>query len=380
MSRNQMSRRKVPGFHQTAPLPAIRPRPPRRTAADRPQDDAQPGGADEGIDRDEEDDREQDIPGRHDRRHGLRGPQDLVDRPGLPADLGRDPAGLVGQVGEGHGEEEQLQIAPAPGQLLLRQEPDAGRGHEDEHQSQEDHHVVSRERQEDGRTLVLGELGQAEDPAVRIEVDEQAQHLGDADREEGPLVLLVGDAEDGERRAVPGLPEGLEGGHLLRLGARHLDGVGVAGAELEDRGRGEHGQRGLHEQGGLFDRPPLQQEPGRDGHGHEGARDPAAEDGVDIADDGRRIQRRLPEVVEDGPAALHAEPGRRLHPGIGDDDPQARKVGAEEDEEGREPVGLRRDPVPAEDEDAQEHGLEEEGEDGLGGEGRAEDVADRPRE
>jgi len=99
---------------------------------------------------------------------------------------------------------------------------------------------------------------------------------------------------------------------------------------------------------------------------------------MDDADDGRRIEGRGPEVLQDGPPALHAETGRRLHPGVGDEDPQSRKVGAEEDEERGDAVGPRGNPVPAEDEDPEEHGFEEEREDRLGGERGAEDVADRP--
>ena len=52
---------------------------------------------------------------------------------------------------------------------------------------------------------------------------------------------------------------------------------------------------------------------------------------------------------------------------------------SEEDENGRQPVGPGGDPIAAEDEDAQKHGFEEEGEHGLGRERGAEDVADRPR-
>ncbi|MCK7477333.1 MAG: hypothetical protein M0C28_07450 [Candidatus Moduliflexus flocculans] len=55
-------------------------------------------------------------------------------------------------------------------------------------------------------------------------------------------------------RPVRRPPERLERGHLLRLGARHLDRVGVARAELEDRRDGEDGQGRLHQQGGLVRR------------------------------------------------------------------------------------------------------------------------------
>ena len=75
--------------------------------------------------------------------------------------------------------------------------------------------MIAGERQEDGRPLVLREFVEAEDRALGIEVDEHAQHLRDPDREPRALVLLVGDAEDGEGRPLHGLPLGLEGGAIF---------------------------------------------------------------------------------------------------------------------------------------------------------------------
>ena len=70
------------------------------------------------------------------------------------------------------------------------------------------------------------------------------------------------------------------------------------------------------------------------------------------------------------------DPRRRLHPGVGDDDPDGGEDAAQRDHEGGEEVHPLADAVPAEDQHGQEAGLEEEGEDALGGQGAAEDVAD----
>ena len=71
--------------------------------------------------------------------------------------------------------------------------------------------------------------------------------------------------------------------------------------------------------------------------------------------------------------------GRRLHPGIGDDDPYRAEVRAEADHAGGEKVQLRPDLVPTEEEDGEEARLEEEGKDALGGQRAAENVADKAR-
>jgi len=71
--------------------------------------------------------------------------------------------------------------------------------------------------------------------------------------------------------------------------------------------------------------------------------------------------------------------GGRLLPRVGDDDPGGGEDRPQEHHHGRQEVDPRPDPVPAEDEHRQEPRLEEEGEDALGGERRAEHVAHEPR-
>ena len=75
--------------------------------------------------------------------------------------------------------------------------------------------------------------------------------------------------------------------------------------------------------------------------------------------------------------AVRAEPvaDRVLHPGVGGDDEEAGEPGAGEDQEGGEPVGLGPEALLPEEEDAQEAGLEEEGEHAFHGEGLADHAA-----
>ena len=88
------------------------------------------------------------------------------------------------------------------------------------------------------------------------------------------------------------------------------------------------------------------------------------------------VEDHGPEVGDDGPAALDLEPRRGVHPGVGDDNPDGGEDAAQRHHDGGEEVHLLADAVPAEDQHGQEAGLQEEGEDALGGQGAAEHVAD----
>ena len=65
-----------------------------------------------------------------------------------------------------------------------------------------------------------------------------------------------------------------------------------------------------------------------------------------------------------------------LHPRVGREDPGRGEHGAQGDAPDRQEVHALGEAAPAEDPQAQEGGLEEEGEEGLNGQGSAEDVAD----
>ena len=69
-----------------------------------------------------------------------------------------------------------------------------------------------------------------------------------------------------------------------------------------------------------------------------------------------------------------------LHPGVSDDDEEAGDPGACEDENGGEPVEATRESLFAEEKEAEEGGLEEEGEDAFHGERHANDAAGAARE
>ncbi len=65
-----------------------------------------------------------------------------------------------------------------------------------------------------------------------------------------------------------------------------------------------------------------------------------------------------------------------LHPGVGDENPQRRKVGAEGDEERHREMFARRQLVPAEEKQADESRFEKEGHQAFDRQRRAKDVAD----
>ena len=69
----------------------------------------------------------------------------------------------------------------------------------------------------------------------------------------------------------------------------------------------------------------------------------------------------------------------RLHPRVGHDDPQRAEMRAEDDKRGGEEPEARAEAAAAEEHQAQETALQEEGEDALGGQQTPKDVADEAR-
>ena len=84
------------------------------------------------------------------------------------------------------------------------------------------------------------------------------------------------------------------------------------------------------------------------------------------------------DAVEPGAPRLLVDDGAHgvLHPGVRGQDEQGRDVGAQGDHPHAQVVEPGAQAVPAEDPQAQEGGLHEEGQQGLEGQGGAEDVAD----
>ena len=105
------------------------------------------------------------------------------------------------------------------------------------------------------------------------------------------------------------------------------------------------------------------------------------EDRVREGDQGDLVGQHGPDVGQLDPAGvgLNRVADRVLHERVGGEDEVRGEHGAEGGEPDRHQVQLRRQPVPAEDPQAEEGGLEEEGQQSLDGQGCAEDVADEPR-
>jgi len=97
---------------------------------------------------------------------------------------------------------------------------------------------------------------------------------------------------------------------------------------------------------------------------------------VGVLEDGPGVEEEGPEAGDFVDALGVDRVGDGvLHPGVGDDDEEAREPGAAEDEEGGEPVHAAGEAVLAEEKETEEGGLEEEGEDAFHGEGHADDAA-----
>ncbi|MNJ37901.1 hypothetical protein D3C77_327370 [compost metagenome] len=192
-------------------------------------------------------------------------------------------------------------------------------------------------------------------------------------------VFQVGQAEQGQagRRRL-GAPHGLQRRqlHLLVVG----QGIARLIAQDDDRQRGQetegggHGHRPLGEPDVLA----LQQIEGRDAQHDHGGADVTGRDGVDELGLGHRVEEHRHEVGDLHAHGVGIEGGadRVLHPAVGDQDPQRRQVGAQGDHEGDEQVGVRLQLVPAEEHQADEGRLEEEGHQALDRQRRPEDVPD----
>ena len=127
----------------------------------------------------------------------------------------------------------------------------------------------------------------------------------------------------------------------------------------------------------------LQQEPGGDAHHEERAGHPRAEHDVLETGHRRGVEHEGPEVGDLGARAAgpldDVVAGRRLHPGVRDDDPDRAEVGAQGDHQRAEEMRAGRQHLPAEEQQREEARLEEEREDAFGGQRAAEDVADEAR-
>jgi hypothetical protein len=130
----------------------------------------------------------------------------------------------------------------------------------------------------------------------------------------------------------------LERGHLDRLVLADLDRLEVA----EERHRRRHDQAGdecrAQRAAGEVLVALLEQVPCRDAGDDEATGDPCRGDDVQQPRHGRRVEHGGPEVGEHRAAVDDLVAARRLHPRVGDEDPQRREMRADEHEPRRDVV------------------------------------------
>ena len=172
-------------------------------------------------------------------------------------------------------------------------------------------------------------------------------------------------------------PHGFHGSHLCGLILRDTVGRFVAHVNGENRCNQTEDRTQAQTALGKADVAALDEVPGRDCHDEHGARHVARVDGVHEFGLCPGTRGDFPEVrhfhahgfeIEFGPYRVH-------HPGVGDQNPQRREVGAERHKEGHRQMTALGKALPAEEEQTDEGRLEEEGHQTFDGQRGAEDVA-----
>ena len=121
----------------------------------------------------------------------------------------------------------------------------------------------------------------------------------------------------------------------------------------------------------------LQQIPRSNRHGHECAQNEQRHDHVRITRQNRGIESRRKEIGDNGLRTIARKLGasRRLHPRIGDQNPQRAQARTCPHKPCRHRVELRRHLLFAKEKNAKENRFQEEGEQGLGSKRRTENIA-----
>ena len=189
------------------------------------------------------------------------------------------------------------------------------------------------------------------------------------------LGRLVGNGEQDQRRwaGVPPVP--LDGSELGRLILGHLKAVLIADDKLERRQHRRHGDAHLEHGARVFLIAPGDDEARADRHDDERRGEIGGGHHVNEAHRERRIEDDRQPIRGIGDTVAHEMTRRKLHPRIRRDDPERRGHRANGDEDGGEHVQPRRNAVPAEEHDAEERRLEEEGGQHLVADERTDDIA-----
>ena len=425
-----------------------------RSCFDLPEHNAQLGGEQRREQRQKEEEGHRDRSAGDFRRRDAHGHQ-VLDGPRLASDLGDDPAGLRGEVGQRDAPHGRPQQPAFRGEAVAAVEPPDEAQQQDEEAARADHHAERVEQQRHvghdllrRREVAVAEVGEMFAQELRalgrravelgldlgdgrrvallarravaaqfldghappfdllrgrhhavllVAVDQvvdarnervgraethQREHLRNVDPEvegvaAGPLRLGTQDADGRERRALLPVVERLHGRQLHGLhaghdGARTVAREGRDEREDEPEGRGDGDAPAGHQ---LF--APAQQIPRADPHDEQRGEDERRGDGVEELVDRHGRQRHGRErghLVAHG-FEVEVAPHGVLHPRVGDQNPPRREVGTE----GREPRGREvetpADLAPAEEHHGDEGRFEEERQNALDGQRRAENVA-----
>ena len=231
------------------------------------------------------------------------------------------------------------------------------------------------------RRLVLGaQVVDALDLAVEAAGAQEGQQARDLDDRVVLLAVQAADGEDRERRVRLGRVETLGRRHLHGLDLGHdlagdvaADGDADAG-DQQDRGADPHAASEGLLHGALVALHAPQRHPDDERAAGEVGRQHDVREGHELD----LVEQHGEEVVELGAAGLRVVGVAHgvLHPGVGGQDEVRREQRADVHQPDAGVVELRRQPVPAEDPQAEERRLEEERQEALDGQRRTEDVAD----
>ncbi len=296
------------------------------------------------------------------RRHRLRRAQQAVDGERLTADFGRDPSGEHGdETGRPHGKRKAMKpaglVEPAAPALV---KADKAKRH---HQQSEPHHDPERPEQ-DRHIRPVGPCDRVEAGQRRIErvLQDQRRDLGDLDCVAHGRGVLVGDAEQDQRRAVGmALIMPFHGHDLGRLMLQRVDAVLVADEDLDGCHDRDHPHRhGKHDAAFVANRATQEME-SRDRTDDQRRGKIGGNDHMDQAIWKGWVEDDFPPVERDElTGVVDAVACRRLHPGIDRDDPERGDCGADSDQTGGREVKRLADAAHAKKHHTQEAGLKEE--------------------
>ena len=235
---------------------------------------------------------------------------------------------------------------------------------EPQHQQSHADHDAERPEGDRHRRPVLARHG-VETSHRRIErmFQDQRPQPGDFDRVFDLAGGLVRPPEQDQRRAVGMTVEmALHRHDFHRLVLQRVEAVLVAGKNLDRRHQGGHPHRHREHDAGTGEMLVAQQVIGADRAHHQRGGQIRRQHHVHQAIGKRRIEDHLEPVDGDElPFGVDGEAGRRLHPGIGRQDPERRDQRAHGDHQGGEKMQPVADPFQAEQHDPEKARLEKEG-------------------